>query len=239
MKKRIWELDAFRGLCLLGMVLIHLIYDLTELYGFVSWNLPVWFVDFQEWAGSLFLILSGLCATLGSRPVRRGLTVLAGGLLCFLVTWAMAALGLADRSVIIYFGVLHCLGICMLLWPLFEKWDWKALLGLGLVLAALGVWLRYSVRVDFPWLIPLGFLTPGFASSDYFPLLPHLGFFLMGGALGKTAYRDRKSRFPQCTGEEPVLGFLCLCGRNSLWIYLLHQPVLSGILWILDFHVKR
>lgn len=79
MKKRIWELDAFRGLCLLGMVLIHLIYDLTELYGFVSWNLPAWFVDFQEWAGSLFLILSGLCATLGSRPVRRGLTVLAGG----------------------------------------------------------------------------------------------------------------------------------------------------------------
>ena len=40
MKKRIWELDAFRGLCLLGMVLIHLIYDLTELYGFVGWNLP-------------------------------------------------------------------------------------------------------------------------------------------------------------------------------------------------------
>ena len=61
----------------------------------------------------------------------------------------------------------------------------------------------------------------------------------MGGALGKTAYRDRKSRFPKCTGEEPVLGFLCLCGRNSLWIYLLHQPVLSGILWILDFLVKR
>ena len=151
----------------------------------------------------------------------------------------MAAFGLADRGVIIYFGVLHCLGICMLLWPIFAKWDWKALLGLGLILAVLGVWLRDSVRVDFPWLIPLGFLTPTFASSDYFPLLPHLGFFLMGGALGKTAYRDRKSRFPKCTGEEPVLGFLCLCGRNSLWIYLLHQPVLSGILWILDFLVKR
>ena len=41
MKKRIWELDAFRGLCLLGMVLIHLIYDLTELYGFVGWKTPL------------------------------------------------------------------------------------------------------------------------------------------------------------------------------------------------------
>ena len=77
--------------------------------------------------------------------------MLAGGIVCFLVTWAMAALGLADRSVIIYFGVLHCLGVCMLLWPLFEKWDWKALLGLGLVLAAFAIPSGWIFPGSFRW----------------------------------------------------------------------------------------
>ena len=47
MKKRIWELDAARGLALIGMALIHLHYDVVELYGLWDWN-PGWYPSRQS-----------------------------------------------------------------------------------------------------------------------------------------------------------------------------------------------
>ena len=82
MKKRIWELDAFRGICVLGMLIVHFVYDLTELYRLVSWQPGDAFAWVQRWGGVLFLLLSGICVTLGRRSVRRGLIVFGCGLVC-------------------------------------------------------------------------------------------------------------------------------------------------------------
>ena len=121
MKQRIWELDAFRGLCLIGMIGVHLVYDLTVLYRLVTWEPPDIFVFVQRWGGLLFLLLSGICVTLGSRSVRRGIIVFAAGLIVSAATYGMYRFGFADKSILIYFGVLHCLGVCMLLWGCFRK----------------------------------------------------------------------------------------------------------------------
>ena len=81
-----------------------------------------------------------------------------------------------------------------------------------------------------PWLFPLGLTTAEFASSDYFPLLPNLGWFLTGALLGRTVYRKGESLLPRVpSGAAPVRA-LAWCGRQSLLLYLLHQPVLAGIL---------
>lgn len=225
MKKRIWELDAFRGVCVLGMVAVHLVYDLTQLSGLVEWTYPRWFSLIKDWGGVLFLLISGVCVTLGSSHIRRGVVVFGCGMVCTAVTFAMAALGLSDPGIVIWFGVLHCLGACMLLWSALKKLPTKALVILGGLLALAGLALRGMV-FSFPWLIPLGFVPEGFASSDYFPLLPHLGFFLLGAALGRTAYRDKRTLLPQVPENNPILRFFRFCGRNSLIIYLLHQPVI-------------
>ena len=103
MKKRIWELDAFRGLCILGVVMVHLIYDLVELYGILDWQYPTWFAFIKEWGGILFLLLSGICATLGSHSVRRGLVVFACGMIITGVTYGMYRMDMADKGIIIYF----------------------------------------------------------------------------------------------------------------------------------------
>ena len=71
MKKRIWELDAARGLALIGMVLIHLHYDVVELYGLWDWN-PGWYQLFKNNYGAVFLLISGISATLGSRRRAPG-----------------------------------------------------------------------------------------------------------------------------------------------------------------------
>lgn len=232
MKKRIWELDAARGLCVLGMVAVHLVYDLTELYGIVNWRYPAWFSLIKNWGGVLFLQISGISATLGSRCVRRGLIVFACGMVCTAVTWGMYRLGMAGRSILIYFGVLHCLGCCMMLWWLFRRLgNWALGLCAG-GLIGLGLWLRGQV-FSFPWLMPLGFRFSGFASSDYFPLLLNFGFFLAGALLGRLAYGEKKTLLPKVNENHAAVRFLTLCGRHSLLIYLLHQPLLSGVCMLL------
>lgn len=232
MKQRIWELDAFRGLCVLGMVIVHFIFDLVELYGLVQWEYPPIFSFIKDWGGVLFVLVSGTCATLGSRSVKRGAIVFSCGMLVTAVTFGLYWLGLANSAIIIYFGALHCLGVCMLLWPLFRKLPAAWLAVVGGVLTALGLWLRTRCW-DFPWLIPLGFQTPDFLSADYFPLLPNMGFFLLGAALGRVLYAKKESLLPNVNTSRAPIPFLTACGRNSLLIYLLHQPIITGITMML------
>lgn len=234
MKKRIWELDAFRGICILGVIIVHFVFDLTELFAIVDWKMPQWFVFVQEWGGVLFLLISGISATLGSRSVRRGLIVLAGGMLITAVTYGMYAWLQFDKSIMIYFGVLQCLGCCMILWWLFKRLPTWALALIGIAIVAAGLYLDTVMLVDHPWLIPLGFVYPGFISSDYFPLLPNLGFFLLGAVLGRTLYQSKETLLPKVSQKNPLVRSLCFCGRQSLWIYLLHQPVLAGICMLLQ-----
>ena len=232
MKKRIWELDALRGLCIIGIVVVHLLYDLESLLGVI--RLPQGgFYDFlKDWGGLLFFLLSGICATLGSRPVKRGLAVLTCGLIVSAVTAGMYLLGLSGRSMVIYFGVLHCLGLCMLLWPLFRRLPRWALALSAAVILALGFYLQ-SRRFDTGlYLVWLGLRPYGFATSDYFPVLPFLGFFLAGALLGRTLYARKESLLPQVDTGHFLIRFLVLCGKWSLPIYMLHQPVLMGIVYL-------
>ena len=233
MKKRIWELDVLRGVCILGMVVVHLIYDLQTFFSLPFLADSRLFDLIKQWGGVLFLLISGICVTLGSHPVRRGLIVFACGLLCSAVTAGMYVLNMADKSIIIYFGVLHCLGVCMLLWPLFKRLPVWALGLLGLGLTVLGLWISGNVVVDFPWLIPLGLVPGDFASSDYFPLLSNLGFFLVGAFLGKTLYRKKETLLPRVNPANPVLAFFTRLGKWSLPVYLLHQPVITGLLYLI------
>ena len=215
---RIWELDALRGLCILGMVAVHLVFDLQIPTGKA-------FAFVQNWGGVLFFLLSGLCATLGSRPVRRGAMVLGAGLLCTAVTLAGRALGMLPDYMVIRFGVLHCLGACMLLWPVFRKLPVWLLAALGTGFGGLGIYLTQCVMVEFSGFAWLGLLYPSYSSADYFPLLPYLGFFLLGAVLGRLLYAKKKSLLPQW---ETIWVFRALrwCGRHSLILYLLHQPLL-------------
>lgn len=233
MKKRIWELDALRGLCILGMVVVHFIYDLVDLYGIVQWEYPALFIFIKDWGGVLFLLISGICVTLGSRCCRRGILVFLCGMICTVVTTGMYMLDFSGKGIIIYFGVLHCLGICMLLWPVFRKLPWWCLLVLGSLMVAGGLYLDMLPGVQTHLLMPLGRPWHGFSSSDYFPLLPNLGYFLLGAVLGKTLYRRKQTLLPKVNADAPLIRFLLLCGKHSLWIYLLHQPILSGLSFLI------
>lgn len=231
MKKRIWELDALRGICIWGMLAVHICFDL---FLFGLWS-PSEFVAesylfLSEWGGIFFFLISGICVTLGSHPIRRGLIVFGCGMLCTLVTAGLYFAGLMGRFIIIYFGVLHCLGICMLLWPLCKKLPVWALALAGAALIALGFYLQ-GCRADTMWLMPLGIRPMHFSTSDYFPLFPNLGYFLMGSVLGRTIYKKKTTLIPCISEKNIIVRFFSACGRWSLPIYLLHQPVVYGLIF--------
>ena len=230
-KIRIWELDALRGFAVLCVVALHFIFDLSA---FTS--LQVTFTPFctllMKYGGVIFVVLSGVCITLGSRSTLRGFVVFGCGMLITLVTWTMVQSGLADASLVVKFGVLHLLGVCMLAYPLYKSASDETLLTFGGCIIVLG-YVFTTVRVQTPWLFPLGLMDKTFTSGDYFPLFPHLGWFMLGCVLGRRFYGKKTSLLPNFPKDVFLIRFFCFCGRHSLLIYLLHQPLLFGIVQLI------
>lgn len=230
-KPRVWELDALRGICLIGMIVVHLFFDLNT-FGSVQINLPGWFVFVRSYGHVLFVLISGICATLGSHSFRRGLKVLCCALLITYVTMFMDYV-VGIRNIRIWFGILHMLGVCMVVYPLFKRLPGWSLLLIGLAFTVLGFWLQ-TVTVSVDYFFPIGLRSGRFyCGSDFFPIFPGLGWFLIGAGLGKTVYRKKTSLLPRVNSDFFLLRFFRFCGRNSLPIYLLHQPVLTILTAIL------
>lgn len=227
-RERIWELDALRGFCIVCVIFVHFMFDLVYFLG-KQVDFPPLYTFIQQYGGAIFVVLSGCCATLGSRSFRRGVLVFGCGMLITLVTLGMYRMGMAASDVVVKFGVLHLLGVCMMLYPLLKKLPTTALSVLAAAIVAIGYaiqGMRFSVR----WLFPLGFVYPSFTSSDFFPLLPQLGWFLLGIVIGRTLYHEKRTLLPGTAQDFFLFRFFQWCGRQSLWIYLLHQPVVYGLI---------
>jgi uncharacterized membrane protein len=230
---RIWEIDFLRGLAVILMVCYHLLFDLGEFVGikkFLGWSTnlsTVAWVAAQYFFAGLFVVLSGTSSTLSRNNLRRGLRLLAVSLLVSAATYIF------DASSAVYFGILQCLAVSMLVYgAAFEKARaavcaaaGAAVIGLAAALPALGKAL--AVRSD--WLMPFGLHSQSFSAFDYFPLIPWFGIFLVGAALGKTLYASKRSLLPW---RLPTT-FVNFAGRHSLLIYIIHQPVIMGVLYAL------
>ena len=114
--ERILWPDVLRGLTVVSMVLFHGMWDAVFLFGLrAPWYMALPGYLWQQSICWTFILLSGFCFRLGRHPVRRGLQVSALGLLVTAVTVLFMP---EDRVV---FGVLTCIGACMLLTAGMEK----------------------------------------------------------------------------------------------------------------------
>ena len=235
-------LDTVRGVCILSMVAYHGMYDLVDIFGLPS----AWYTGLPGyiWQQSIcwtFILLSGMCWQLSRRHVKRGLLLVGCGAAITLITW------LVMPSQRILYGVLNLLGLsALLLIPLdkvFRKIPaWAGLVGAlllfaltknvsrgslgfeGLVLCRLPSWL-YATDL----LAVVGFPSPSFWSTDYFPLLPW--FFLFCAGYFLWSLLDKSPRAKELL--RPCLRPLSFLGRHSLVIYLIHQPALMAVFTVL------
>ena len=105
----------------------------------------------------------------------------------------------------------------------------------GLLVIGVG-WYVDKLVVSFPWLIWLGIKQEGVYMVDYYPILPWFGLALLGIFVGYTLYPQGVRRFslPNLASLPPLRGLRFL-GRHSLLIYVIHQPILIGLLMALGF----
>lgn len=244
--KRVYLLDELRGFAIICMVIHHTFYDIGFVLGYEwGYNIFNFLCLFQPVFWAIFIVTSGICSRLSRNTIKRGGIVLAAGLIVSFVTAViMPLMGIEGAE--IYFGILSCLGCCMiisgLLSPLIKKMNAK----LGMLAMLILFFAVYNISsgkiffglISLPdilystnYLAPLGFYTKGFFSADYFPLIPWLFMFLFGAFLGKYAVNGALPK----SFYKSRIQFLQKIGKSSLWIYLLHQPVLYVIMYIISF----
>lgn len=236
-KKRIWELDAFRGLCILGVVVVHTIFDL-QMFGMMSYDTPTLFNIIRDYGSLFFVLISGICVTLGHHNLKRGIIVFLCGIVISCVTYGMYALDFADTSIQIHFGILHLLGLCMIFHTLYRHLPTWAVGLLGAAIVALSFYTRTIISHSF-WTVPFGILCYGYMASDYFPIIPYLGWFMLGTVLGRTVYKKKESLIPKVPHDNAPAKFLSFCGRHSLWIYMGHQPVIYGAVYLIYYFSNK
>lgn len=240
--RRLAGLDTIRGITLLSMMLYHTCWDLVFLFGkkipgYSGFGGYVW----QQSICWTFILLAGFCWSLGHHRLKRGLIVFGSGILITFVT----LLVMPESRVI--FGVLTLIGSCMLLMIPMEKLLLKVRTEIGLTGSFLLFLLFRNVNTGYlgsgNWNILklpdgfyenlfttyLGFPQKGFFSADYFSLLPWFFLFLTGFYLYQFV---QKNHMMEKLFSWRVPGFDVI-GRHSLLIYLLHQPAVFGISWLL------
>lgn len=231
------EIDFFRGLAIAMMVFYHLFLDLSF---FSVAAIPIYTLPWQAFARAtaiLFILIAGLSLSISysrtqkanprdslKKNIRRGLKLFLLGLLITAATYLYIPEGF------IIFGILHFLGIATIVSYPFLRMG-KANLFLGIIIILIGV-VTYSMQFDFPHLLWLGLRPAGFYTLDYFPLLPWLGVFLLGIFLGKAFYPGG-SRKREWYPRLPFQGGFAFLGRHSLLVYLVHQPAIVILLFLL------
>lgn len=215
--RRIWEIDFLRTLAILLMVVFHFVYDLNEYLGVdVDYLRGFWYWEGKA-AALLFIFVSGISSGFSRKLVKRGLLVLGIGLGITGVTYFIVG------DMYIRYGILHFLGTCMLLYPLLKGLNSWVLFLLGAAVAYFTPHIG-NMTVNTSLLLPLGIRYPGFITVDYYPLFPYLAVFVLGIIVYKLFYHKKQSLFPFSLENK----YVTAVSRNSLLIYVLHQPILVG-----------
>lgn len=213
-------LDALRGTAVIWMIIFHTCYDMHML-GMIGWDFSngFWFA-FPRVIAWTFLFCVGISLhfihaptikwdSLGKRSIKLGLSAAAvslGSYLFFPGQW-------------IYFGTLHCIFTASIFGALLVNHRKTAFVLLLTILT-----LQYAVGYDIKWVSSV-LQKP---SMDFIPIFPWFWAVLLGILSGPYLSKIEQLR----TFKSPT--FLKFLGTHSLKIYLIHQPVIYGTLWVIS-----
>jgi len=228
-RARIASLDALRGLAIVAMIAYHFCFDLRW-FGYARWDFEQdarWIAARSVILGS-FLLLAGVSLVLAAqRPDAQRAFVRHVALIAGAALLVSAASYLAFPQTFIRFGVLHAIALSLLLARPLVRHP-RSAVALGLAVVAAGNLFR-DAAFDAPALHWIGFMTHRPATEDYVPVFPWTGLVLVGIALGHALLHRAFAPLAPLQRAPRALAWL---GRHGLAVYLLHQPLLIGLLWL-------
>lgn len=236
--KRFWEIDVLRGIAIVMMIVFHFLYDLNYFNIYRLSLYSGYFLIYVYLIGIFFFLLVGISLTLSYNTVKenlsirqiqlkyifRGLKIFCLGLLITLISFVILEEGY------IIFGVLHCIGISIILaYPFLNFRYLNALIGFFLIFIGL---ILKNFTFDFIYLVWLGVKPAQFYTIDYFPLLPWFGVVLIGIFIGNILYpKHNRSFILKDLSGIKTIRFFSFLGRHALIIYFIHQPILLTVIY--------
>jgi len=242
--KRFWEVDFIRGLAVILMIIYNWTYTLRflDIYHIVDKSNSLYWQIFPIIIASTFLFIAGISLSISWNRFQktgipkwkkyglRGTKILGYGLAITLVTLIFYPENL------IFYGILHLIGTTILLSP-FVIDNWKKSLTATLLILSLFL-IHQTPVTDSLIKAAIGITQPTSQTLDYFPLIPYSAIIMLGHTLGHLTYPkgNRKTEIQKIIKQlEPENQVIQKLGKNSLKIYLLHQPILILILTILGY----
>ena len=231
---RIEVIDLARAVALVAMAIYHFTWDL-EFFNYVPEGLTShggWRI-FARSIASSFLFLVGVSLVLAHgksvrwRPfLKRLAQVAAGAAAITVVTYFVTPYGY------VYFGILHEIAVASVLGLAFLRLPWFVTALAALVVLLLPLYVASPI-FDPMWLDWTGLYTEPPTSNDFVPIFPFFGIVLAGIAAARlardTGVFERLRRLNEPL--RPVLP-LAVVGRHTLIFYLLHQPILFGLVFL-------
>lgn len=228
-------IDAARGEAIVLMIVYHFSWDLTffGLAGFRVFTDP-WWIGF---ATVIVIIILGVMGITQVMARRRGQTALATFRRLGLIAASAGAVSLAtywmDPGSYVFFGILHHIALASVLIAGALFLPSPALVVLAALFLAVPEFLAHPAFAA-DWLLWVGLAPVPPPSVDYVPLVPWFSVPLLGVVAGRWMFRDGSA--PAVLGwrpAHPLTKLLRLAGRHSLALYLVHQPILYGGLYLL------
>lgn len=242
LNKRVNIIDEVRGLLIILVIAYHILFDLAVVFKIrETWAAFRIAHILQPVLPFMFILISGISFQLSRNNIKRGLIIGAAAMALTLVLW------IATPDYIIVFGILHLLAVLHIGFGLLKKFIdkipapvWIVIIALCVLLFLLTYNVMYEylgieglIKIPLPdslyqnnFFMPLGFHSSDFVSSDYTPLLPWMFVFIIGIFLGRYARKMPESLI------KPHIRPLAFIGRHTLIIYLVHQPIIYAVLWV-------
>ncbi|MGY6710240.1 MAG: DUF1624 domain-containing protein [Rhizobiaceae bacterium] len=232
-KSRIEAIDLARGAALAAMIVFHFAWDL-EFFGYA----PAGMTRETGWAlfaraiASSFLFLVGVSLFLAHakgirlRSFGKRLAMVGGAALAITVVTFFAT-----PQGFIFFGILHQIALASVLGLFFLRVPTLATVAVAVLVIAAPAFLRHAF-FDHPALWWVGLSTTNPQANDYVPLFPWFGAVLLGIAAARIGVAqglfERLAAWNPGAWSRPAQ----FAGRHSLAVYLIHQPVLIGAIWL-------
>lgn len=230
---RIELVDLGRGIALLAMFVYHFAYDLSY-FRLIRVDVvtdPAWRAFARLIAGS-FLVIVGFSLVLATRKgfdrgayLRRLALVACAAILVTSATW------FALPDIFIFFGILHHIALASVLALPFLFLPTAVIAIAAAVVFALPFLLGHDLFTQ-DWLAFLGF-GPWPLTADFVPVFPWFGCVLAGMVLARLLLpKAQGSGWARWRASSAPARLVVLGGRNSLFVYLVHQPLFIGALFL-------